>query len=93
LDTNKEQVAQQNENKEVRPFVKKVVRKRKQCPFCTDKSRKISCKDFMRLRRFISERAKILPRRATGVCALHQRDLSLAIKRARILSLLPYTNA
>lgn len=68
-------------------------RKRKQCPFCVDKAKKINYKEAMRLRRYISERAKILPRRATGMCAAHQRVLALAIKRARILALLPCINS
>ncbi len=67
--------------------------KRKVCSFCTDKSQaQIDYKDYSRLRRFISERAKILPRRITGTCAEHQRQLTTAIKRARCLALLPYTH-
>ena len=60
--------------------------------FCADRAEKIDYKDIARLRRFISERAKILPRRVTGTCAHHQRELTVAIKRARYLSLLPYTS-
>ena len=60
--------------------------------FCVDKVDVIDYKDIARLRRFISERAKILPRRGTGTCAHHQRELTVAIKRARYLSLLPYTS-
>ena len=62
------------------------------CSFCVDKIDEIDYKDISRLRRFISERAKILPRRVTGTCACHQRSLTVAIKRARYLSLLPYTS-
>jgi len=66
-------------------------RKRKKvCAFCVDKIQHIDYKDTARLRRFLSERAKILPRRMTGVCAAHQRQLTIAIKRARHIALLPY---
>jgi len=66
-------------------------RKRKKvCSFCVDKVESIDYKDTPKLRRFLSERAKILPRRTTGACAKHQRQLTLAIKRARHIALLPY---
>ena len=61
--------------------------RKKVCAFCVDKVDVIDYKDIARLRRFISERAKILPRRVTGTCAHHQRELTVAIKRARYLSL------
>ncbi len=64
--------------------------RKKVCSFCVDKVEKIDYKDVARLRRFISERAKILPRRVTGTCARHQRELTVAIKRARHLALLPF---
>ncbi len=67
-------------------------RKKKVCTFCADKIEAIDYKDIGRLRKFISERAKILPRRMTGTCAKHQRDLTTAIKRARQASLLPYVS-
>ena len=67
----------------------KVFYKKKVCRFCNQKL-KIDYKDADTLRRFITERGKILPRRITGTCAKHQRALSEAIKRARILALLPY---
>ena len=67
-------------------------RRRKVCAFCVDKVEHIDYKDIARLRRYMSERAKILPRRVTGTCAAHQRDLTTAIKRARQLALLPYTS-
>ena len=60
--------------------------------FCVDRVEKIDYKDVPRLRRYISERAKIVPRRVTGTCARHQRELTVAIKRARHLALLPYTS-
>ena len=67
--------------------------RRKVCSFCVDKTlENIDYKDAGKLRRFISERAKILPRRVTGTCAKHQRELTTAIKRARYLALLPYTS-
>lgn len=66
--------------------------RRKVCSFCTDRSDFIDYKDVMKLRRFMSERAKILPRRVTGTCAGHQRELTTAIKRARYLALLQYTS-
>lgn len=65
-------------------------RRRKVCQFCVDKSDHIDYKDTSKLRRFLSERGKILPRRTTGTCAEHQRDLTEAIKRARQVALLPY---
>ncbi|HPU58588.1 MAG TPA: 30S ribosomal protein S18 [Candidatus Avimonas sp.] len=64
--------------------------RRKVCSFCVDKIEKIDYKDVARLRKCMSERAKILPRRVTGTCAGHQRQLTVAIKRARQLALLPY---
>lgn len=67
------------------------MRKRKKvCAFCADKIDEIDYKDTLRLRKFTSERAKILPRRVTGTCAKHQRQLTIAIKRARQVALMPY---
>lgn len=65
--------------------------RKKVCGFCVDKVEIIDYKDIARLRRYMSERGKILPRRVTGTCARHQRELTVAIKRARHLALLPYT--
>ena len=65
-------------------------RKKKVCAFCADKVETIDYKDVAKLRKFITERAKILPRRVSGTCAKHQRELNTAIKRARIVALLPY---
>ena len=62
------------------------------CIFCQDKVAEIDYKDVAKLRKFISERAKILPRRVSGNCALHQRQLTTAIKRARQMALLPYVS-
>ena len=64
--------------------------RRKVCSFCVDKIAYIDYKDVNRLRRFINERGKILPCRMTGACARHQRQLTVAIKRARHIALLPY---
>ena len=66
--------------------------RRKVCSFCVDKVETIDYKDVPRLRKFISDRSKILPRRVTGTCAAHQRELTPAIKRARHVALLPYTS-
>lgn len=66
------------------------VPKRKVCAFCSDKIEVIDYKEPAKLRRFISDRGKIEPRRTTGTCARHQRALAVAIKRARHLALLPY---
>jgi small subunit ribosomal protein S18 len=65
--------------------------KRKACPFCIEKVASIDYKDTLRLRKFVSERGKILPRRISGSCARHQRFLTTAVKRARIIALLPFT--
>ena len=65
--------------------------RRKVCVFCVEKIVDIDFKDAGRLRRFVSDRGKIEPRRKTGTCAKHQRRLSVALKRARFMALLPYT--
>ena len=65
--------------------------RKKVCAFCVDKVETIDYKDAAKLRRFMSDREKILPRRVTGTCAYHQRELTTAIKRARHIALLPYT--
>ena len=65
-------------------------KRRKVCAFCVDKAQYIDYKDVAKLRRFLSERSKILPRRTTGTCAMHQRQLTEAIKRARQIALLPF---
>src|SRR5579885_3173256 len=68
---------------------RKFTPRRKVCQFCVDKIKEVDYKDLVRLRRFLSERGKIEPRRKTGTCAAHQRSLSTALKRARHLALLP----
>ncbi len=65
--------------------------RRKVCSFCVEKATSIDYKDVNKLRRFLSDRAKIEPRRKTGTCAKHQRRLAEALKRARHLAMLPYT--
>ena len=67
--------------------------RRKVCGFCVDKIGEVDYKDTPRLRRYISERGKIEPRRKLGTCARHQRSLTIAIKRARHVALLPFTTA
>ena len=68
-------------------------RKRKKvCIFCADKIDYIDYMDVARLRKFTSERAKILPRRISGACAKHQRQITVAIKRARVVALMPFTS-
>ena len=64
--------------------------KKKVCMFCVDKVETIDYKDTAKLRRYISEKGKIVPRRISGNCAKHQRQLTAAIKRARIIALLPF---
>ena len=65
--------------------------RRKVCQFCVDKVEHIDYKDVAKLRRFVTERGKILPRRISGNCAKHQRQVTVAIKRARNIALLPFT--
>jgi len=65
--------------------------RKKVCSFCVDKVEQIDYKDVAKLRRYITERGKILPRRISGNCAKHQRQVTVAIKRARNIALLPFT--
>lgn len=65
--------------------------RKKACHFCLEKGKKIDYKDVQTLKKFISDRGKILPRRVTGACAKDQRKITNAIKRARQVALLPYT--
>ncbi|HET8723450.1 MAG TPA: 30S ribosomal protein S18 [Anaeromyxobacteraceae bacterium] len=67
--------------------------RRKVCRFCADKAAKVDYKDQGQLKYFLTERGKIIPRRISGNCAKHQREVATAIKRARVLALLPYTVA
>ena len=92
MDANKEAVVEQAApqatpaQKPFRPGKKR----KKICNFCAEKTDSIDFKDVAKLRKYVSERSKILPRRITGTCAKHQRELTLAIKRARHIALLPY---
>ncbi|MDD4321501.1 MAG: 30S ribosomal protein S18 [Acidaminococcaceae bacterium] len=65
--------------------------RRKVCSFCVDKAQDIDYKEVGKLHKFLTERGKILPRRISGTCAKHQRQLTIAIKRARNVALLPFT--
>ncbi|HOB08309.1 MAG: 30S ribosomal protein S18 [Limnochordia bacterium] len=65
--------------------------KKKICAFCVDKIEQVDYKDVGRLRKYVTERGKIIPRRISGNCAIHQRQLTCAIKRARQMALMPYT--
>ena len=76
------------EERKMKPRTRKS--RRKVGGFCVDKVEHIDYKDTARLRKYVSERGKIMPRRMSGVCAKHQRELAIAIKRARIVALLPY---
>lgn len=67
------------------------MRRKKVCQFCADKTAEIDYKDVELLKKYVTERGKILPKRITGTCAIHQREITKAIKRARIVALLPYT--
>lgn len=67
--------------------------RRKVCRFCADKTLKVDYKDQGQLKYFLTERGKIIPRRISGNCALHQREVATAVKRARMLAILPYTVA
>ena len=66
------------------------MRRKKVCQFCADKVERIDYKDVKKLEKYVTERGKILPRRITGTCAMHQRAVTTAVKRARIVALLPY---
>ncbi len=81
----------QGERRERRPNRGGRRPRRRVCAFCVDKMDEIDYKDIARLRRYMTERGKIMPRRMSGTCAKHQRQLAMAIKRARVMALLPYT--
>ena len=74
-----------------RPERRRYIPRRRVCAFCVDKAHRIDYKEAGKLRRYISDRGKIEPRRRTGTCAWHQRLLARALKRARHIALLPYT--
>ena len=73
------------------PIKRRTIRRRKKvCVFCADENNLIDYKDVNKLKKYVSERGKILPRRITGNCAKHQRALTVAIKRARHVAIMPY---
>lgn len=78
-----------NNDDDTMPRQRKI--RKKVCMYCADKALVIDYKDQDKLKRFVSEKGKILPRRVTGLCALHQRKVTVAVKRARAIALLPYT--
>ena len=80
---------EKNEKSTVRPMKRT---RKKVCAFCADRAEFIDYKDVAKLRKCMTERYKILPRRVTGTCARHQRQLTVAIKRARHLALLPFSS-
>ncbi len=84
--------AQERTTRDTRP-PKKFFHKRKFCKFCNDSSLKIEYKQTGLLKDFLTERGKIMPRRITGSCAKHQRELTVAIKKARMIALLPYVSS
>ena len=75
-------------NKNDKPFRRP---RKKVCNFCVDKVEEIDYKDIDKLKKYVSDKGKILPRRVTGTCAKHQRKVTVAIKRARTIALLPFT--
>ena len=86
----KNQMAEMPVEEKVAPKKFKKSSRRKVCTFCVDKVETIDYKDVNKLRKYITEKGKILPRRQTGTCARHQRERATAIKRARFMALIPY---
>lgn len=78
-----------NNQEDYNPKFRKM--RKKVCPLCADKNLILDYKNADQLKKFINDKGKILPRRATGACAKHQRDITLAVKRARQIAVLPYT--
>ena len=78
-----------NQDDDFNPKFRKV--RKKQCPLCSNKNFELDYKNADQLKKFVNERGKILPRRATGACAKHQRVITVAVKRARHIAILPYT--
>ncbi len=78
-----------NQDDDFNPKFRKM--RKKVCPLCGDKTLVLDYKDAEQMRKFINERGKILPRRVTGACAKHQREITLAVKRARHIAIIPYT--
>ena len=88
MDNDRNDRNDRNDGRPARPMNRN--KRKKVCQFCADKCTYIDYKDSVKLHRYISERSKILPRRTTGTCAMHQRQLTDAIKRARQIALLPF---
>ena len=78
-----------NYDEDYNPRMKK--QRKKVCPLCSDKNFVLDYKNFDVMKKFVNDKGKILPRRTTGACAKHQRDITLAIKRARAIAILPYS--
>ena len=78
-----------NNDEDYNPKFRKM--RKKVCPLCKDKNLVLDYKNPEQLKKFINDKGKILPRRATGACAKHQRDITQAVKRARHIAILPYT--
>ena len=81
-----------NRNNNDDDFNPKFKKRKKVCPLCKDKNLVLDYKNPEQLKKFINDKGKILPRRTTGACSKHQRDITLAIKRARAIAILPYSN-
>ncbi len=88
MDNKKANINAESDDKGKRPMRR--APKRKVCAFCVEKVETIDYKDVTKLRRYVTEKGKIVPRRTSGVCAEHQRELATAIKRARVMGLLPF---
>ena len=86
-------MAVEKANREGAPMKRRtnIRRRKKVCIFCGEKAQEISYKDVATLKKYVSERGKILPRRITGTCAKHQRAVTTAVKRARHIALMPYS--
>ncbi len=80
-----------NRNNNDDDFNSKFKKRKKVCPLCKDKNLVLDYKNPDQLKKFVSERGKILPRRNTGACSEHQRDITLAVKRCRQIAMLPYS--
>ena len=86
----KNKATEMPQEEKIAPKKFKKTSRKKVCGFCADKLEAIDYKDINRLKKYITEKGKILPRRQTGTCAKHQRELATAIKRARFMALIPY---
>ena len=85
----KRQNRRNNNDEDYNPKFRKM--RKKVCPLCANKNLVLDFKNADQLKKFINDKGKILPRRATGACAKHQRDITIAVKRARLIAVLPYT--